>query len=358
MAGNSLIAKPKGEKQSAGKFSCLNWEFWPWQAVYIPVFAYWVLLGIKNRNLKFPASVNPDMEVGGMFGNSKYRQLAKLPDQFKPRTLFFDESSQTHDVLRALENQSFEFPLIIKPDKVQRGKGVVKVNDSEELPDLIPHYKASFIIQEFVDLPFEAGVFFYRFPGEKKGRIPSLVVKEFLKVKGDGVQPIRELLRENPRGNMVLEDLEKRYGSWLDHIPEQGKEEIVEPIGNHNRGTAFLDGNHLINDQMRAIFDELADYLGEFYYGRFDIKASSPEDLTTGKNLKILEINGANAEPAHIYHPGYSLWNAWKTLFKHWNILDKIYRANLKRGHNPPSWRELRYHKQEWDKAKKGATHT
>ena len=45
-----------------------------------------------------------------------------------------------------------------------------------------------------------------------------------------------------------------------------------------------------------------------------------------------MELNGAGSEPSHIYQPGASLWNAYKSLFFHWKVLFRISRANKKRG--------------------------
>ena len=45
-----------------------------------------------------------------------------------------------------------------------------------------------------------------------------------------------------------------------------------------------------------------------------------------------MELNGANSEPAHIYDPKTSLIDAYKAIFKHWNILFDISTANHKEG--------------------------
>jgi len=47
-----------------------------------------------------------------------------------------------------------------------------------------------------------------------------------------------------------------------DFSPEEilpaGTVKLLEPIGNHNRGTKFLDGNHLINSELLNFFDALS----------------------------------------------------------------------------------------------------
>jgi len=68
-----------------------------------------------------------------------------------------------------------------------------------------------------------------------------------------------------------------------------------------------------------------------FYFGRFDLRCKSIEALKQGE-MKIMELNGAGAEPAHIYHPEASLWNAYKVLFTHWKAMYEISVINHKSG--------------------------
>lgn len=290
-----------------------NWEFWPWQVVYFPVFIYVLWLALKNRSLFFFTAVNPGMETGGMYGDSKYRQLIKLPSDIRPKTLLFVPNTKADEVIQNIRSAGIAYPLITKPDKTQRGIGVIKVQDEKHLEAVIHRYAGAFIVQEYIDLPFEAGVFYYRFPGERSGHIPSVVIKSFLKVKGDGQKTVEELLQEIQRGRLVLKKLKKRYPEKMMMIPACDEETIIEPIGNHNRGTAFLDGNYLVNDQMVNVFNKISDSLDGVYYCRIDLKATSEKDLYSRKGVSILEINGVNSEPAHIYDPRHSIIYAWQT---------------------------------------------
>jgi hypothetical protein len=56
--------------------------------------------------------------------------------------------------------------------------------------------------------------------------------------------------------------------------------------------------------------------------------------LKQGKNISILEFNGAGAEPNHIYDCGMSYYNALKVISQHWDHLYKISRINYKKGIN------------------------
>lgn len=92
---------------------------------------------------------------------------------------------------------------------------------------------------------------------------------------------------------------------------------------------------------MSESFDRISKEMRQFYFGRFDLKCASLEDLSKG-NVKILEVNGCGAEPAHIYQPGFSLWEAYGVLFTHWNNLYQISFQNRQRGVPYTSFREGR----------------
>jgi hypothetical protein len=101
---------------------------------------------------------------------------------------------------------------------------------------------------------------------------------------------------------------------------------------------------HEKDDRLLKVFDDLSHYTGNFYYGRYDIKCTSVDDLKKGINFSILEYNGSGAEPHHIYGNGYSLWEAYRILLHHWNVLYKISRKNHSNGIPYWSfWKGLRF---------------
>lgn len=303
-----------------------HWEFWPITMVYFPLFLYYLWLSLKARSFTFFTAANPGIENGGLFHFSKYELLRQLDQQLVPGTLFFAAGAGFEQVKQKLSRHHFSYPLIIKPDKLERGVGVILLQHEEELKRYLSETSFEFIIQEYIDFPFEAGVFFVRHPAENSGEIKSIVLKKFLSVTGNGQSCVAQLMKENPRAVMQLDRL--REVEILDYVPSENEEVIVEPIGNHNRGTTFLDGNYLINDRLQMHFNAIASQIDGFYYGRIDLKAPSLQDFLAGKNLKILEVNGVNSEPAHIYQPGFSLWQAWKILIHHWHLIYKISLAN------------------------------
>jgi hypothetical protein len=318
----------------------IRWEYWPWQLLYFPIMLYWLWLSIKARSFFFFFAVNPGIESGGLLAESKNDILKLIPENLKPKTIFCIYPVSAGEVLGSMTAQNIRFPVIAKPDHGERGWMVEKIEGTGDLEKYINAIRTDFLIQEYVDFPYEAGVFYYRFPGEKRGRVSSVVLKELLKITGNGISTIRDLITRSPRAFLQLQVLEKRIPEQMNYIPGDG--EIIElvPIGNHSRGTTFLNGNHLINDSMEDVFDRIAHNIDGFYYGRFDIRYKSPASLYTGENIKILELNGAKSEPAHIYQPGYPLRRAYKDLMHHWFTLYTIAEMNKKTGISYPSFKE------------------
>ena len=308
-----------------------HWEYWPWYVVYIPIFAYWLWCGIKARAIFYISAANPGFEYGGIVGASKKAILDKFPTDLIPLSILLERSNTVVDILTKMKAVNLSFPVVIKPDIGERGFNVELLRNEKELHNYLEKGSDSLIMQEYVDLPVEAGVFYYRYPGEKNGIVSSVVLKGLLKVLGDGKSTIKELMQISDRAKLQIERLEGVGIIDLEGIPEMGEEVLLEPIGNHVRGTTFLDGCYLIDDKLNDTFDAISQRIDGFYYGRFDLRCADEESLAQG-NFKVLELNGSASEPAHIYSPGFPLFRGYKILFKHWRILYKISTMNHKLG--------------------------
>ncbi|HEX9649044.1 MAG TPA: hypothetical protein VGA21_00675 [Cyclobacteriaceae bacterium] len=309
------------------------------EIVYIPVMFYWLWLSIKARSPFFFSASNPGIEFGGMLGESKIKILKKIDDELKPKTLYFNQNVSIEEVLNKIEDASLSFPLIFKPDIGERGLMVEKIDTEAAATNYVDSIKMNFLVQEYIDLPIELGVFYFRYPNRSAGRISSIVIKEFLKITGDGKSTIRNLIRKNPRAKLQLDVLEHKYGAEMESILPMAKEKLLVPIGNHCKGAAFLDGGKRITKKMTRSFDKIAKEIDGFFIGRFDLKCESWEDLEDG-NMKIMELNGSGAEPGHIYHPGASIWNAYESLFFHMRVLLRISMINKKSGVKYLTWKE------------------
>jgi len=52
----------------------MHWEYWPTWLVYAPIALFYPFFACVGRALFFFAKVNPNMESGGLYGASKYKQ--------------------------------------------------------------------------------------------------------------------------------------------------------------------------------------------------------------------------------------------------------------------------------------------
>ncbi|MEM8909579.1 MAG: hypothetical protein AAGD05_17155, partial [Bacteroidota bacterium] len=190
-----------------------------------------------------------------------------------------------------------------------------------------------FVVQEFIEVLNEFGVLYHRLPWEKRGRITSLTFKEFLHVLGDGQSTVRQLIEAKPRAYLQLERLKQTHGDLLKQIPQKGQRIPLGIIGNHSKGTHFINANEHIDEQLTQTFDAITEQMPGLFYGRYDIKCPSFEDLKAGKNITIIEINGVCSEPTHIYDAQQiNYFSALKAILQHWDIIYQISKANRQRG--------------------------
>lgn len=310
-----------------------QWEYWSFDRLYFPVKVYFTWLAIKNRSFFFFTSANPTIDFGGMLGESKSEIFKLIPQKYYPKTELF----QANDLVNSLAfSKRIGFPVIAKPDVGERGKLVEKINNEKELSHYITRCPVHFLIQELVDYPIELGVFYIRNPNEEKGRVTSIVQKKFLSVIGNGKSTVLDLLKADPRASLQLDFDHPRFTYLMNSTPNSGEEVQVEPIGNHSRGTTFLNANNEIDEQLIQAINELSSHISGFYFGRYDLRCESFEDLRQLKNFKILELNGAGSEPGHIYQPGFSLLEAYKVIFWHFKKLSEISATNRRNG--IPHW--------------------
>lgn len=310
-----------------------NWEYWSFNAIYLPIYPIWIFLCVRARSFFFFAASNPAIENGGFLNESKEDIYAIMPEWLHPKTVFFKLPIQAEHVLNALSSSDLRFPLIGKPDSGGRGRGVKRLMNEDDVRAYVKSAIMNFHIQEYVAYKQEVGIFYYRYPGESKGKISGIVTKKFLTVRGDGKHTIRELLENDKRGIMYVNAMKRMHGPALEELLAAGEEKIISPYGNHARGSLFLDETHLADEQLTETIDRICSQVKDFYYGRLDIRFNTWEELKRGEALSVIEVNGAGSEPTHMYDPRHSIFFAWKEIVRHWFILWRISRMNHKKGH-------------------------
>lgn len=296
---------------------------------YVPNLPYAFYLAFKAKHCAFFSAANPAIKSSGNGTESKFDIIQLVPKKHRPKSVLALPKSDFNEVLKNIKNEQISFPLIAKPDIGFRGLLVKKIHAESELERYLQKYPIAIIIQEFLDYENECGVFYHRNPSEEKGWISSLTLKHFLSVTGDGTSTLKDLILTNERGKLYIDLFTEIHQEKLNQVPKLNKVIKLTAIGNHSKGTQFINGNHLISEQLTETFDELSKSIQGWYYGRVDIKYNTFEELESGVDFKILEINGILAEPTHIYDAkNYTYFKALKAIRTHWKSLYEIATEN------------------------------
>ena len=329
-----------------------RWEFWPAWLFYIPVGVYYAWLAIRYRGLCVPTCANPGIASGGFIGESKLEildQLRRTTPQFTAEAFLVDGLT-TSDRLLSLHllcrEHKITLPFILKPDVGQRGNGVKLIRSMRAALEYLEEVAAPIVLQRYIAGPREAGVFYYRFPGESHGHIFAITEKIFPMITGDGIRTVEELIRADERATLMAQVYVRRFASRRSEILTRGEILKLVETGNHAQGCIFLDGSHLHTEALKRAIDQISQRLPGFFIGRYDIRYENDEELKQGRNFQIIELNGATSEATSIYDPRNSLFSAYRTLFQQWRLVFAIGATNRANGHARTSlatlWRNWR----------------
>jgi membrane protein DedA with SNARE-associated domain len=322
-----------------------RWEFWPMWLFYAPVAAWVALLSVRYRGLTTMTAANPGIPDGGTVGESKYGILARLPaDCTIPAELVpeaREASARLGTALDAIARRGWRYPLVLKPDVGQRGAGVRLIRSADGVADYLSRTHRAVLIQPYHEGPFEAGVFYYRFPGVRRGRILSITDKHFPVLIGDGRSTVEALIRAHPRYRLQASLFLRRHCAAARRVLGRDERFPLALAGNHAQGTLFRDGSHLATPALERRIDDIARSYPGFFIGRFDIRYRDVEAFKAGRDLAIVELNGATAESTDIYDPDHSLWHAYRRLFRQWALVFAIGAENRARGAGVTSARRM-----------------
>lgn len=307
-----------------------HWEFWSFNAIYLPIVWYYIWLSAKARSFFFFNAANPHIKHGGFMMESKWEIHQQLPVAHTPITFFIENTLPEDEVLHLA--LSIGFPLIAKPDIGGRGRGVAILYNQEMLFDYHRKCPVPYLLQAIIPFENEVGIFYVRSPKTDQGFISGIVEKQMLSVTGDGISSIEMLLNKCNRMRVYKDGILKNIGAASQDILPAGVAKVLVPIGNHARGATFFDITKKINPELTKTIDNLCRKLPEFHYGRLDIRYKNWEDLCSGKNFMLVEVNGAGSEPTHMYDPSNTLWEGWRQIIRHWKWLYAISKANKMRG--------------------------
>lgn len=327
-------------------------EFWPLWFFYFPVVIYWIVLGVRYRNFGLPMLANPNIELGGMVGESK-AQILEQAGPFANQyilpfvTLRCDAREPPQEAARKAlteaRNKGLQLPLVVKPDLGCRGLAVRVLRSEKDLINYLNAYPHGqrYLLQQLAPWQAEAGVFYVRKPDESSGKLVSITLKYVPSIIGDGVSTFTQLLDAHPRTRKMRKAYLSKNGVNAQAVPAKGEELALTFSGSHCRGSIFRNGNEFICKELTSAIDKVMRDFPEFYYGRLDIKFKDMEALQRGEDFCVIEINGASSEATHIWDSRTRLRDVFVTLFWQYRSLFEIGHELRLRGRRAPTAMQL-----------------
>lgn len=321
-----------------------KWRYWPKEILYFPLTIYVLFIeSIKTRRFFYFAAANPGIALGGFAGDSKYNILQHVPVNLKPETVFVKKGMAFEQVEYLIRHMVY--PLIAKPDIGEGGFKVLKVNNVYELIDYHYRHQMDYLIQTFCPGPIELTILFHR---HQSGFIvDNIVERQAFEVCGNGLNTVKDLMLQSDAGFYHQKRLKQMFGEALYKVPAKHQLVSAGGIANWDNGSKYTERAELISPVFSRVFNQIMKTIKIFHYGRADIRCAQYSDLEKGKFL-FLEINGVKGEPVQIYDGKYTLWQAWKIIFRQWNIIRQLSLLNIKNGAHCPGfflgWKILLQH--------------
>jgi hypothetical protein len=313
-----------------------HWETWDYRVKLLPLIPVWCWHCARSGSWWFFTAANPSLTFGGFQGEGKREMYDQLPPGTCPRSLYMLPGTPVEAAEAQVAGAGFTYPFVVKPDVGMMGLLFRRIDSPAAFRQYHRAVPVEYIVQELIDYPVEVSVFYYRLPGAASGTITGFVRKEFLEVTGNGLATLRDLIDSYDRVDFRREEMYAKHANRLDHVVPDGERYCLNYALNLTRGGRLVSLAHEKDADLLRVFDELSQYTGQFYFGRYDIKCRSVADLKQGQHFSIIEFNGAGAAPHHVYGNGHSLGEAYRIVLHHWTILYRISRANRRLG--VPRW--------------------
>lgn len=323
-----------------------RWEFWPAPIFYLPVAVRIAGLMIRYRSLTVFTAANPAIPGGGFIDESKTQILEGLAGtpEFLPHWTFIDHRKPAGErfdhAISFMKSRGLDYPIVLKPDAGQRGSGVAIIRDDIQLRNYLELADYDALLQEYVQGD-EFGIFYYRYPDDRSGRIFAITEKRFPVVVGDGKRTLEQLILDDDRAVCMAEYLLRLHASRLNQRIPAGREFRLVELGTHSRGALFLDGGRIATPELEQAIDRISSGFEGFHFGRYDIRTGSLDELMAGRGFRVIELNGVTSEATSIYDPSNSVLDAWRVLFSQWRIAFEIGDRNRKLGARPAAALEL-----------------
>lgn len=306
--------------------TCSQWEFISFWKFYAIVFPIWCWYAMKSRTLFLGTNLNSFLNHGGLFHYDKNAANDYFYFINKEKSIALNLPAEKDIVKREL---SMRKKIVLKPAQGLRGKSIHILENIEALPEEI---HGNYILESFHSGEKEISVLVSRTSAGLQ--IDGITGKVFPCVIGNGISDLQKLVEKVKRYRIAKNKLTLPHGIHWDYIPKKGEKICLGRIGNHNRGCLFVDITISISQKGKQGILEALEQGKEIDFGRSDINYNVLSDLENG-HFKVIEFNGAMAEPTHMYDPRYSLIDALKIYRRHVQRLSDCHIEKRKQGKYP-----------------------
>jgi hypothetical protein len=306
----------------------------------VPMVAQWIALGVRHRSFTLPSSANPGITSGGLVGEGKLEYFAAMGPLARAATADFIAVETPHPPAGALRQRmhaaGLAFPVVAKPDVGWCGYGVRLLRDERDLDDYLARFPGDcrFLLQRYLPDPGEAGLFYMREPGHAEGRLIGILLRHYPSVVGNGRDTVAALVARDARLQRGERDPAHETADDRERVPAPGEVVRLSTVASTRVGGAYEDGTAYATAALARRVDAIAQDMGEFHAGRFDVRYASLEALRAGR-FAIMEVNGAGSEAVHAWDPRYSIADVYRIVFATQRRLCAIGAANRRRGRRP-----------------------
>jgi len=309
----------------------------PKSLLCVPLVLQWLYLAARYRSLTLPSVVNPGIETGGLVGESKAACLDAISAEFAPFVAATLRVRPGQDGVAIRRAAGQDYPLIVKPDIGWCGYGVRRVNDDDELRRYATEFPgdATFLLQDFVAGPGEAGIFYRRAPSAPSGSIVGMAIRHQPCVTGDGKTRLRDLIASDARLAHQSHAYQLALGEVaFSRIPALGETITLTTVASLRVGGRYELAMRLRTDRLEQRIDAIARSMPEFHFGRFDVRFGTEDELRLGE-FRIIEVNGAGSEAIEYWDPSLGLIEAYRGVFRKQEMLFELASEFRRAGHVP-----------------------
>jgi hypothetical protein len=306
----------------------------------VPMVAQWIWLGVRHGSFTLPSSANPGITSGGLVGEGKLEYFAAMGPVARAATADFIAVDTPHPPASALRQRMHEaglaFPVVAKPDIGWCGYGVRLLRDERALADYLARFPGDcrFLLQRYLPDPGEAGLFYMREPGRAEGQLIGILLRHYPCVVGNGRDTVAALIARDARLQRGERDPAHEAADDRERVPGAGEVVRLSTVASTRVGGAYEDGSIYGTPALSRRVDSIAQDMGEFHVGRFDVRYASLDALRAG-HFTIMEVNGAGSEAVHAWDPRYSIADVYRIVFAKQRLLFAIGAANRRRGRRP-----------------------